>query len=175
MPVRHPWLILGVCFFTGIILFHVVGRSQRTLGDPAGRDLYARATFHVLSTHPLMGLGPGNYFSKIRDYLSGPALRIYKNDPDAWQHLHSLYLQMLVEYGLVGALLWASAFFYLIYKSWVHSTADLLSRCFKVSVVAFLIHNLFDVITVNRFDILFAILLVLITAQPEVAISASER
>jgi len=132
-----------------------------------GRRVYWAAATRVIKTHPWVGLGPGNYASHIESYLSKQDSDLYQNmkvydpHPDLWLHLHNLYLQILVEYGLVGAGFLFAGLGILVFKALKPHPVNEIQIGFQISVVAFLVHNFFDILTINSFDYLFAIFLAL--------------
>lgn len=116
-----------------------------------------------------MGLGPGNYSRKIFDYLADSDRANFMTDKAgkpiaSWQHLHNLYLQILVDLGSVGFALWAGGLGILVWRALrvnQNASSGVLSvnSVLSVSIIAFLVHNLVDIVTVNSFDMVFAILL----------------
>jgi O-antigen ligase len=75
-----------------------------------------------------------------------------------WQHLHNKYLQIIVEYGLIGFLLWVAALGLMVWPLLLRPTRSdhYFIAAFQISGLAFLIHNTVDILFVNSFDILFA-------------------
>lgn|GEM_PF-1966504 len=145
----------------------IIRNPQRPIFSFSGRPLYWQATWNVLEKHPWTGLGPGNYYKHLPDYLTNESLRIwhddliYKHDVDFWQHLHSLYFQILVEYGMIGFMLWAGGLGTIIYRAMRRTLAEteLIHPFFMISIVAYLTHNLVDMLTVHSLDLLFVIFL----------------
>lgn len=160
-----------------LAVFVLTTHTWRTVFTLTDRRLYWKASFHILKNHPWFGLGPGNYADHIKQYLSAESLKIYMDDlavrknVDFWQHLHNLYLQIAVEYGLVGLLIWAGGLFYLVQKAFrVHPREELdknsLRPYAQISIIAFLVHNLVDILTVTSLDLLF-IFLVALSSTPD--------
>jgi len=160
----------GFVFALVIIMF--IGRHIRA--DINGRNWYLKIGFDIIKAHPWFGLGPGNYASQIKSYLTGePALLykldlIYNNGIYFWIHLHNLYLQYLVEYGLTGATFFFCALGLLVSKAFRSDPTWLNTACL-ISIIGFLVHNLVDILAVNSFDVLFGILIALAqtTASPQ--------
>jgi len=134
------------------------------------RAYYWKAASDIFREHPLMGLGPKNFDSQISGYLIGRAKTIYVEDlqfngrVNFWQHLHNEYLQVLVENGLIGLILWAAAFSLLALPLF---RADILGSnplfcAFQVSGLAFILHNSVDILFVNSLDIVFVILIAIL-------------
>lgn len=174
---RHRGKIaLALLLFLGIFAF--VSRNQYgRLISLTGRSHYWEAAFAVFSHHPWVGLGPGNYADNISRYLTGESLALYKYEAvhkhhqDFWQHLHSIYLHMLVEYGLLGFFLWLAALAALVVPAFVYrrennfSSQDL-QPFFLVSATSFLIHNTVDLLFVGSLDLIFVMLLALARRPP---------
>jgi O-antigen ligase len=128
---------------------------------------YWKAAADIFRAHPWIGLGPKNYDRRIVDYLTLPARYVYaidiwsKHRVDFWQHLHNIYLQMLVEYGAIGLILWALAFSILCLPLFQPSLGpfNMFQIAFQISGIAFLIHNGVDILFVNSFDLVVAIML----------------
>jgi len=137
-----------------------------------GRQTYTETGLNILSKNPFLGIGPGNYDSQIKNYLSGPELKRYNDEllskqrVDFWISLHNIYLQMAVEYGLIGFLIWISALAWMLYPLIFIRAGRGFSLwappyCFLISILAFLLHNTVDILFVNSFDLLFVIQLAL--------------
>jgi O-antigen ligase len=104
----------------------------------------------MFRTHPWLGFGAGEYTLNIRKHFDE---KYY-----AWsaidKHIHNLYAQIAIETGLLGL---AGFFLWLGYWLWIPWTRlqtlapgasrSLLAACLA-GVVAFFIHNHFDVLTV---------------------------
>ena len=103
----------------------------------------------------------------MRDYLEGGAARLYdyelreKHRLDFWQHLHSIYLQILVEYGLPGLFLWGLALSVLAAPalSRLSASAPPLDRIVPLALIAFFVHNTVDILFVNSIDLLMAFIM----------------
>ncbi len=140
------------------------------------RIYYWKAAADIFRTHPWIGLGPKNYDRRIFDYLTVPERRQYNDElffthrVNFWLHLHNMYLQILVEYGAIGWVLWASAWALLcvsLFRPSLHPS-NAYHIAFQVSGIAFLLHNGVDILFVNSFDLLVAVLLALLahTVRP---------
>lgn len=151
---------------------HSAPNSHSRLLTTSQRVFYWKAASDILRAHPLVGLGPKNYDVKISSYLTGTAHRIYIEDlqfngrVNFWQHLHNEYLQILVEQGWIGFILWAAAFSVLILPLFLFNptfnSSSWILTAFQVSGFAFLLHNAFDVVFVNSFDLVFVMLIAMI-------------
>ena len=84
----------------------VVGRwAEFFHGDPAkeGRIWMARACLDMIRDRPCCGFGSGA-FPLVFPFYSKPYGRSLTG---VWNYAHCDYLQMLVEWGIIGSLLWA--------------------------------------------------------------------
>jgi len=149
--------------------------STRGAWDTSARPLYWGAAYRIFRVHPWVGIGPGNYARALPSYLDENSLKLLNYEWDAkhrmdfWSHLHSMYLQMLVEFGLVGFLLWSLAMTTLIMPGFAalsKAGATFFSAAFLISVTAFLIHNTVDILFVSSFDLLFITLAVMSRPLP---------
>jgi O-antigen ligase len=151
----------------GVLL--IVRNPERGIFNSSQRPLYWAAAVNVLSHRPLTGLGPGNYDRDLPSYLSPGSLRIFEDDLggkrriDFWQHLHNLYLQIAVDYGVIGFVLWAVGLGILVRTAYLQALEEPLSLkpYFVMSIIAFLVHNTVDLMTVSSLDILVAFFLAL--------------
>jgi len=169
---------------TALVVFTVVHNGSHLVND-SGRPEYWHAGLRVFSTHPWVGLGPGGYAKNIHAYLTPADRMLYRvnaegHPTDFWQHLHNLYLQILVEYGLIGFAVWGLGLGSLIYRAWkgLPINGDLktsLKPFFFISVVGFLVHNTVDIVTVNSFDMVFGILLAILAFHPPKKYSDSQQ
>src|SRR5207237_321359 len=111
----------------------------------SGRNEFSRAGLAVLKELPLQGLGPGNYSRDIRAYLNPRSKMHYLYDPRSWMHLHNLYMQLLVDYGMVGGFLIFGAIGLLLKKAWQGAGRHRLGPYALISVLAFFVHNVVDI------------------------------
>ncbi|WP_198045953.1 O-antigen ligase family protein [Novosphingobium aquimarinum] len=108
-----PLLILGglVALAGGIALMPdaTLGRFTALADFASDRSLFRRLTYvqigwDLIKQHPIWGVGPGNFPSHYMDeayrYLPGRTL-----NP---RELHNTYLDVIVEYGIVGFALFAA-------------------------------------------------------------------
>jgi O-antigen ligase len=119
-----------------------------------------RAGVFLLRAFPLFGIGPGHYPGTISrmSFLGMPELGILT-------HLHSAYLQLAVETGLVGGIALLAALLAalariaraLLRPLTPERRAMLTALCFPIS--AYLIHSLVDVFLYRGLHILFGVLL----------------
>jgi len=125
------------------------------------RIVCAQTACKMFVRHPWIGFGAGEYLVNIRKYFDE---KYY-----AWQaidtHIHNLYLQILVESGIVGLagfLLWIGYCLVVQVRGFLRLAAgydrQLLSACIA-GAMAFMIHNNFDVVTVFARGIHLAVIL----------------
>jgi O-antigen ligase len=96
--------VLAVVAVLGMIPFfggQLGGAEGRTVAGRASENLIALT---MASDHPLLGVGPGGYPARYRDYA-----RRIGNDPRSSRQPHSLPLQIAAEQGAVGLLCWLGA------------------------------------------------------------------
>ena len=159
----HLVLLIGLAL--ALVLFtslpQVVQRSvENLLGRSKGgavasvidfRLPYFRVGKAVWKDHFLLGVGPGRYQEAVDDY-SG-LLEAQKGKVRDYEiveqkiriHTHNLYLQLGVEYGLLGLL----AFLYFLgrvgFRLMLHQGRSLWALGGVGLLLAFVVHNLFDV------------------------------
>jgi O-antigen ligase len=138
-----------------------------------GRIVYYRTGIKILKRLPWFGLGSGNYAKKIHEYIEGPYwVEVYNEQMrtekrlDFWMNLHNAYLQNAVDYGLIGFLWWLAAMSWLLYplkKLFTLGSLEVrsLTFAFMISILAFLLHNLVDILFTHSLDLLFVFFVVL--------------
>jgi O-antigen ligase len=154
-----------------VILF--IRNPNRHLFSFSERPIYWQATWHVVHKHPWIGMGPGNYYRRLPDFLTGASRTLWDNElrqktrVDFWQHLHNLYFQIIVEFGLIGFFFWGFGLYGMLRQSIASAikSPDTLDVFFLISIMAYLFHNLVDMLAVNSLDLLFVMLLA-ITSKP---------
>ncbi|MCK5218804.1 O-antigen ligase family protein [bacterium] len=138
-----------------------------SLGHPGQEDSvsFRKVCFitavKMFQQHPLIGFGAGEYERNIRKY--------FNEDYYAWQamdkHIHNLYLQILIETGLLG--LFSFLLLIAYYLTTMIKGFFRLPRGYPRQVlsgliagsIAFLIHNNFDVLTIFARGIHFGIII----------------
>lgn len=98
-----------------------------------------KAAIKIIKDNPVLGIGPGTIWEK---------LPLYSSDLKAYvAHVHNIYLQKLVDTGIVGLFLFALSIKYI----WSRVRNDILNNK-EISIIAFgfyitlLINGLFDAI-----------------------------
>ncbi|MDD3888131.1 MAG: O-antigen ligase family protein [Patescibacteria group bacterium] len=124
-------------------------------GDQAvtNRAFYNKITFEIIKKHPIIGIGYGNFVSKMQDFT---------NQKIAWwqyQPAHNIYLLIWAETGIFTLLSLLAIIIIISYQLLVNkSFFNLASFCV---LVAFLIIALFDhyIWTIQQGQLLFWIIL----------------
>jgi hypothetical protein len=86
---------------------------EKFVGFPASEALRIRAgmgaaALRAAATHPLFGIGVGEFYNRSPEFMSREMLAIYPRE-----NAHNNYLQILAELGIVGL----GAFLWLLYAS----------------------------------------------------------
>ena len=168
IPSSRSWqMALLAIFLLGVGV--LIGRASnaRDWSSSNGRLLYVSVASRIVKDHPVSGVGPGNFLNVLPDYLSSRQLADHESEvrsrghADFWQHLHNLYLQISVDYGVPGLMLWVVGLLFLIVplyryppdplKAWSWAFPYML-----LSLTAFLLHNTVDILFVSSLDVLFA-------------------
>lgn len=101
--VRRRSLMLSA---TALLLVSgLVLTARRDLWDYASphhpihnRLVYWDAALHLITTHPIQGVGPGQFAKAYRQTTTAPQLHV--------RHAHNTYLQIWTEYGLLAIVSW---------------------------------------------------------------------
>ncbi len=117
LPGGRWWIVpLTTAVVAGVALITLIGheggfrRWEQLFSDQstqAGRVWMAQACVEMVKDRPLFGFGPGT-FSIVFPFFShsyGSTLA------GTWRYAHCDYLQMLVEWGVLGGVIWAGIFF----------------------------------------------------------------
>ena len=166
---HHFWKMEQHAFSNADLVFTEFHPTKKTLQNRltalSERPAYWKAADRIFEAHPWIGLGPGNYAGQLPHYLTGIGLHVYKNELfeakhwiDFWQHLHNIYLQILVEYGFLGYGLWVLSLMLLLRPALRGDSHSAFVIGFQASLIGFLVHNMVDIMFVGSFDLLFAFL-----------------
>lgn len=150
---RRQTLTFAGVLLVGAATLAVPGVLPRVLSfvdpsDPTARERVAMmsAGATLLREHPVAGIGPGQVKRLYPQYAPDYAIRRHTS------HLHNTPLQIAVERGLVGLVLWLwifAAFFARVRTIWRRLPAEagqdraLLAGC-AAALVAFLVGGLFE-------------------------------
>jgi len=125
------------------------------------RKLCLETGFTMFRAHPLIGFGAGNYDQNIRRY--------FDSEYYAWEainkHIHNLYMQIVVETGLLGLAGFLAFLGYVLLQIGAglrRAARDVPERLILAGVLAgllaFLFHNTTDVLTVYARGIHFSLM-----------------
>ncbi len=99
LPKWFPALAAGVALVVAIPLYQML--QQRVLGDDENAAMsrvpLAQVASQIISDHPVLGVGAGNYHLVAGKYSSKSPFR-----SEWFQTVHSKYLLVLAETGLIG-------------------------------------------------------------------------
>ena len=111
-----------------------------------GRLLIWCTAIYMISDAPFWGHGPGAVKKKYMDYQ---ALLLQNHTDDQWamladntKHLFNEYLEILVQFGLFGFILFIGGVSILIYC--YKRTSTILSKCALLSLISIAIYSLFS-------------------------------
>ena len=122
------------------------------LGALSGRKIMYQANLGMITSNPVLGVGPGNYFSFFRDYRDTEFGNVENPSQKVNEFAHSEFMQQAIELGLPGLL------FYLVLVGLPLAVAarrlwkgppgpdDVLLLCVSAAVFAGLAANAFDVL-----------------------------
>jgi O-antigen ligase len=135
---------------------HLIAQRAVSLQHPGQEDsvhfrqVCLQTALSMFREHPWVGFGAGEYGRNIR--------RFFDEHYYAWEainkHIHNLYLQILVETGALGLLGFLAWLAYWVAVPWRRFGTLLpgfhrsLLAAMLAGVLAFFIHNNFDVLTV---------------------------
>lgn len=107
------------------------------------RPSYYEAGFGLWKENLWLGVGPGNFEEAVEEYYPRKGL----GDPDTFirVHAHNLFLDLAIQYGTLGPvafLFFIAAVFRSLFHHWSKSAYALAGIGL---LIAFLVHNLFDV------------------------------
>ena len=149
---RQAALVMGLLVMTMAVLAIPTVRhraiSTLDMTDPTARERLAMwsAGLTLVREHPVMGIGPGQVKRLYPEYAPAYAVRRHTS------HLHNTPLQIAVERGIPGLVLWLwmfAAFFVRSVRIWrglpVDARADraLVAGC-VAAIAAFLVSGLFE-------------------------------
>ena len=83
------------------------------------------AAYYMIKEKPLMGYGPGNFFTFYKSYTVY-SFETYVSDNEEQSGVHSYYLMTIVEQGFIGLLFFLILCFYPLFKAerMFHATND---------------------------------------------------
>lgn len=135
-------ILIGIFFtitYSNILfsrLHHSSRLEQKSLKDRLDYTVEAK---HLIGIHPLVGVGLGNYTSTIYQKSS------FKKPAWQYQPVHNVFILVLAELGLVGAILFTSIIITLLWK-----ISDLFKR--KSPTALFPSIAFVSLVTISVFD-----------------------
>jgi O-antigen ligase len=132
---------------------HFQSRSEGGIEETISRFRLPllQAGWEIWSVNPLLGTGPGKYDDRVDEYLEnirhteGASRRYSFLKKYLTAHSHSLYLQLAIDFGIVGLLAYLYFFSRLGCDLSNRATQSRWALAGLTALVGFLIHNLFDV------------------------------
>lgn len=167
-------LALGV-WFSGLLPQSIVQRLETSTAeffafeDVRGVDItpdnfavaerlaHWQAAINMITAHPFLGVGFGNYATAYPNYQL-----INWNEPLG--HAHNYYLNIFAEVGIIGLLGYGKVWGTIFYQSWkATSHPDVLSRLVIIGLlgawVYISVHSFFDNLYVNNLFLQIAVML----------------
>ncbi|MEA2391936.1 MAG: hypothetical protein QOK31_2045 [Solirubrobacteraceae bacterium] len=169
-----PLVLVGVLVVTPGLVTERFATANQSGGDLATRQDFWNAGIHIWSGNPIAGAGLGAF----PDAYAHARLPGKQFLPDSVleppPHAHNLFIQMLAEQGILGllallAVLGVAVRMALELRRHVERWVRVLGSAMLAALVAFLIHNMFDVTLVQETGIDFWALLGLLSALTAIA------
>jgi O-antigen ligase len=167
-------VLVGVLVVTPGLVTERFATANQSGGDLATRQDFWNAGIHIWSGNPIAGAGLGAF----PDAYAHARLPGKQFLPDSVleppPHAHNLFIQMLAEQGILGllallAVLGVAVRMALELRRHVERWVRVLGSAMLAALVAFLIHNMFDVTLVQETGIDFWALLGLLSALTAIA------
>ncbi|MCX6639810.1 MAG: O-antigen ligase family protein [bacterium] len=167
---RNSFFIVGTAVLM-ILMIYVVGISEYILGYYSQiftqgtemstmeiRKILWQASWQMINdgNHPIRGLGPGAFWVLGLDYVPVE----YYIEPDnknetitgesAWMQTHNIYLDIFLQYGVVGIVSFSIFVFSIIKNLWKrfkftpNASESYLFLSLACGIIAFLTHSFFD-------------------------------
>jgi O-antigen ligase len=162
-------VLVAVLAVTPGLITERFATANQSGGDLATREDFWNAAEHIWEGHPVLGVGlggfPGAYASArlpAKQFLPDSVL-----EPPP--HAHNLFLQMLAEQGILGllsllAIIGVAVRMALELRRHAERWLRVLGSAMLAALVAFLIHNMFDVTLIEETGIDFWAMLGLLSA-----------
>jgi len=155
---RRWAILLTVLGVVGTVGYFVAiapssARQRVTMSNTSGRSTIWAIAWRMVQTHPLVGVGSGNFSADAINYVqkSGPLTRadlIVDNPKIA----HNIYLEMLADMGIVGLVAFLSIIGSALAAAWRAAQAfersgdlalELMSRCVILALIGFMASDFF--------------------------------
>ncbi len=126
----------------------------------AERLAHWQAAINMITAHPFLGVGFGNYATAYPNYQ-------LINWSEPLGHAHNYYLNIFAEVGIIGLLGYGKVWITIFYQSWkATSHPDTLSRLVVIGLlgawVYISVHSFFDNLYVNNLFLQIAVMLSLV-------------
>lgn len=118
------------------------GGGDWTLGR---RMTYNLIGIDLFLQHPVFGVGPGNFVHHFTD----PVYRFLPGRTLLGRELHNMYLSVIVQFGIVGAIPFFAMLYYsmqrlrLIYEAPCDDRMQVMALCLRIALIAYLVACLF--------------------------------
>jgi O-antigen ligase len=122
----------------------------------AERLAHWQAAINMITAHPLLGVGLGNYAAAYPNYQ-------LMNWVEPLGHAHNYYLNIFAEVGIIGLLVYGKVWLTIFFQSWkATSHPDTLSRLVIIGLlgawVYISVHSFFDNLYVNNLFLQIAVM-----------------
>jgi len=166
------FLVILASYLTFLGVAPVIERFETSGVTDEGRYLAWQGTLSAFADYPIFGSGLGT-FGHIFKIYQPVTLAMY------WDHAHNDYLELLLEFGIVGVII-ASAFIFFIFKSIYKNNTfgHKLYRkaAFFASVSTIVFHSFIDFnLHILSNAILFSLILGLCVSSTRVTLDKSEE
>jgi O-antigen ligase len=174
-----PFVAVAVLVISPGLVTERFATANQSGGDLATRMDFWNAGEHIWEGHPVLGVGLGGFpaaYSQARvpgkQFLPDSVL-----EPPP--HAHNLFIQMLAEEGVLGllallAVLGVAVRMAIELRRHAERWVRVLGSAMLAALVAFLVHNMFDVTLVQETGIDFWAMLGLLSALTSIAATRSE-
>lgn len=137
--------------------------STMTLEDVSSAERVYRwvAAMHMIEAKPLLGFGPGQFYFNYKEYTTNK-FETYISRNDEHSTVHNYYLQITVEQGFIGIIIWVSLLVFIfyfgqrIYNRFTDPVYKGLTMAILLSIVTILVNiSLSDLIEADKIGTCF--------------------
>lgn len=151
-----PYIIIVVILSLIIFLLPGVRKSDKEFSELVSNSMTTRLGMYrdsipLILDSPVHGVGSGSFRVQFRSVPGGPYASQHAENDKYVTRLHNDHLEILVEYGLVGFMLWASMIYLIIYQAFkylldekVNSKEKPIAFAFLLGIAGMMIHSLFS-------------------------------
>jgi O-antigen ligase len=175
-----PLVVVAVLVVTPGLVTERFATVNQSGGDLATRQDFWNAGLHIWADNPVLGVGLGG-FPNAYSQARVPAKQFLPDSVlEPPPHAHNLFIQMLAEQGVLGllallAVLGVAVRMALELRRHAERWLRVMGSGMLAALVAFLIHNMFDVTLVQETGIDFWALLGLLSALTAIARDRSDE